>query len=859
MKYFTVALLLVVVSSYGQEKIFIVTSKGGAMYGGTLASFDPDGGNLKVDVNFGRHLKSPAPLNLQGNDGFLYSLGYDARGAGIFKIRPNGIEYQQILAFKNDAFDDEGLSDGALVLSNGVIYGSTHLGGSHSSGVVFRVNEDGTNYKRLHNFKYAQSAVVKPATMVLGSDGFLYGTNHVGAGLDGVIYSVATDGSAFKEVLDFHSVDMRQPYDLIQGANGKLYGLCLTENNGWVVLFRVNNDGTGFEVIHLFSDGDNPAYGIRQAADGTIYGVLVNGDGAIFTCLPDGTDYKKIYTFTTAAGTIPSGKIVQAEDGFLYGRTLSVGSNGMGTTFRILLDGSAFEVLSHSTLAGISSPPMLDESGIVYGLASGGGQFNGGAVYNIQSGSEQVVYDFGGADLTDYYLSAGLTNVEGNMLTMANSFVSLGSTMIVGLSANRSLITHSLSDTARSSLMSRPVLGSDGFLYVVNEWAGEFHTGTIFKCKPDGSSYGVVHNFSSLGGINPVGTLLVGLDGRLYGTCFRGGNYNFGVIYSVNLDGTGYTVLHHFNNPTGVYPRCGLIQSSDGTLFGSARNLFSIRPDGTNYKELFHFKDNERKYGELTLEAAYLYGALTFGGSNSNGAIFRMKTNGSDYTILHHFNGMDGSTPASTLLPYAGAFYGTTSAGGAFGFGTVYKLDASSGGFTKIMDLSLKTGAFPMGDLMGICVPTAKPIVTISGTTLASSAALGNQWFRNGVIIPGADGITYEPSSAGVYSVAAGFSGCISPMSDGVMVNVTGLENEFPQGLVKFFPNPTNNLLFVHANSHAVIENVSISDAMGNLIVNHDGVIGPEWYYDMSRHSGGVYIIKAFVDGRQTYTKVLRN
>ena len=47
------------------------------------------------------------------------------------------------------------------------------------------------------------------------------------------------------------------------------------------------------------------------------------------------------------------------------------------------------------------------------------------------------------------------------------------------------------------------------------------------------------------------------------------------------------------------------------------------------------------------------------------------------------------------------------------------------------------------------------------------------------------------------------------------MVNVTGLENEFPQGLVKFFPNPTNNLLFGHANSHAVIENVSISDVMG--------------------------------------------
>ncbi|HEX6223915.1 MAG TPA: choice-of-anchor tandem repeat GloVer-containing protein, partial [Chryseolinea sp.] len=809
--------------------------------------------------NFGNHLINPGPINLKGSDGFLYGLGGSVTGAGIFKVRPDGTEYQQILSFKGGDWTGEGFTDGTMVLKDGVIYGSTHLGGEFLSGVVYSVNEDGTNYQRLHNFTYPISNLPRPATMVLGLDGKLYGTHHVGGGYGGNIYAMMIDGTGFREVLDFNAVGMREPQDLIQGADQKLYGLGLDESNGWPMLFRVNNDGTAFELLHVFSHGDSPAYGIRQAVDGTIYGAIVNGDGAIFTCLPDGTDYRIIHNFSLPDGRVPSGKIVQGADGLLYGRTRLGGSNGMGTTFRIKLDGSAFEVLTHSTLGGTSSVPIVEDPGVIFGFTSGGGQFNGGTLYTIDSGLEKVVYDFGAPNLAEAYAGSGPIEADGNILTMGKPSSPLSSTMITALKKDKSFITYSLLDDESANGPLQPVLAPDGFLYSVYAFGGDFHTGILFKCKPDGSSYSVVHNFSPSGGAHPVGPVVVGSDGRLYGNCFQGGNSNFGVIYAINPDGTGYTVLHHFNFPTGEYPQSGLVQSSDGTLFGSASNLFSIRPDGTNYKELQAFQNNEMSNAELTLESGYLYGTVRLGGSNSKGAIFRMKMNGSDYTILHNFNGTDGAAPASTLLPYAGALYGTASDGGAFGFGTVYKIDISNGGFTKIIDLSLKTGGSPVGSLMGVCVPADKPIVTVSGTTLISNASLGNQWFRDGTIIAGANGATYEPSSAGVYSVAAGFSGCVSPLSDGVMVNVTGIESESSQGLVKFFPNPTENLLFIDANTHTVIEDVSISDTMGNVIANHEGVAGPEWHYDMSQHSRGVYIIKAFVNGRQTSAKVIRN
>ena len=70
-----------------------------------------------------------------------------------------------------------------------------------------------------------------------------------------------------------------------------------------------------------------------------------------------------------------------------------------------------------------------------------------------------------------------------------------------------------------------------------------------------------------------------------------------------------------------------------------------------------------------------LYGSTENGGdSNDDGTIFMLDNTGKE-TLLHTFNGVDGSRPmAGVIADSAGNLYGTTYQGGAFGYGTVFKI-----------------------------------------------------------------------------------------------------------------------------------------------------------------------------------------
>src|SRR5438046_42192 len=70
-----------------------------------------------------------------------------------------------------------------------------------------------------------------------------------------------------------------------------------------------------------------------------------------------------------------------------------------------------------------------------------------------------------------------------------------------------------------------------------------------------------------------------------------------------------------------------------------------------------------------------LYGTTEFGGTTSEGTIFKL-TSGGTLTVLHSFTGTpDGSLPRSGLIQAIdGNFYGMASEGGSAAFGTVFKM-----------------------------------------------------------------------------------------------------------------------------------------------------------------------------------------
>src|SRR5262245_18780012 len=83
-----------------------------------------------------------------------------------------------------------------------------------------------------------------------------------------------------------------------------------------------------------------------------------------------------------------------------------------------------------------------------------------------------------------------------------------------------------------------------------------------------------------VGGHSPNAGLLEGSDGKLYGTTSQGGSDRLGTVFSVNANGSGYSVLHAFNLDEGKASGAMLIEASDGSLYGTTLSRTS---DGVSH------------------------------------------------------------------------------------------------------------------------------------------------------------------------------------------------------------------------------------------------------------------------------------
>lgn len=337
-----------------------------------------------------------------------------------------------------------------------------------------------------------------------------------------------------------------------------------------------------YELLHEFTgtdgDGAGPEGGLTMSG-GKFYGTTQHGGdsdmGTIFSIGVNGSGYEVLHSFAPATdgGFSRSTLAVSADGNTLYGTTWAgqVGDNGgtqLGTLYSMSKDGSNFTVLH--TFAQFS-----------------GGQLDGGAPVGSVTLSGSTLY--------------GMTLVHG-----AND---VGTIFSVSTSGNDFQVLHpfapGVSDGA-SPYGSLTLSGST--LYGMTTAGGTEDKGTIFKINTDGTGFQVIHSFFDTDpGWMPEGNLTMSADGNtLYGAA-KGEDDSGGILFSVNTDGTGFTVLHDFaltGDTEGYSPQGSLLLVGD-TLYGANRNggysgerwgynedgtLFSIKTDGTDFKVLFSFE-----------------------------------------------------------------------------------------------------------------------------------------------------------------------------------------------------------------------------------------------------------------------------
>lgn len=348
--------------------------------------------------------------------------------------------------------------------------------------------------------------------------------------------------------------------------------------------------------------------------------------------------------------------------------------------------------------------------------------YEGGTVValNTGTGTARVVYSFGGND--GYSPESAPIEVSGTLYGMAaegGDGFDGGTIYSLNPKKGKGKLLYSFCGNQNCPDGAFPVstlLELNGLLYGTTDLGGsgsceggEPGCGTVFTFDLSTGAEKVLHAFCNKGscqhGSRPWGGVIE-LNGVLYGTTSYGGGgagcddtgLGCGVVYSLDPNTGAETVLHTFAGASqdGGTPLAGLIDVN-GMLYGTTEHggsnspcdtwdgcgtVFSIDPV-SGAETILHVFQNDGKDGEnpvapLIQVKGKLYGTTVNGGAYGYGTVFELDLTTGKETVLYSFcseqNCTDGSRPYAGLIDVRGILYGTTFQGGANGYGTVFSL-----------------------------------------------------------------------------------------------------------------------------------------------------------------------------------------
>lgn len=363
--------------------------------------------------------------------------------------------------------------------------------------------------------------------------------------------------------------------------------------------------------------------------------------------------------------------------------------------------------ISFSSLAIYAQPE-------IWGLTSSGGQYGGGNLFKTDMNGENpsIEYEFFVANgMSPYYTKLceasngklyGLTYYSRHGGGILFEYDPLNNKYSIG----KDLIDEIDGQYPKGSLMQ----ASDGKLYGMTSYGGLNNKGVIFEFDPFTYSYNVIHNFNGTDGERPYGGLIQASNGKLYGMTYQGGTSGKGVIFEYDIYYDIYTKIYDFtsnySNPNG-----DLYEASDGKLYGLTCNhglLFSYDYVTDNFTILYTFFSNpnsgEYPYGSL-IEGSVgkLYGLTEEGPVYTFGSLFEYDFINDSLRTVFCFNNNPfyGCSPYGSLEKAAnGKLYGLTSNVGPNYIGTIFEYDPINDTLIKIFDFNNITGGEPLGTLL---------------------------------------------------------------------------------------------------------------------------------------------------------------
>jgi len=370
-----------------------------------------------------------------------------------------------------------------------------------------------------------------------------------------------------------------------------------------------------------------------EGSDGNFYGAAggAGNDGTIFRVTPDGT-LTTLHSFNGSDGRNPQAGLLHATDDNFYGTTSAGGASNHGTVYKLTPQGTFSLLHNFSGWDGASPWARLVQGrdGNFYGTTLSGGAHGGGTVFMITPG----------ATFTTLYAFCSQSNCTDGALPDAG-------------------------------LMQ----ASDGNFYGTTSLGGSYgyeYGGTVFKLTPSGTLttlYSFCSQSNCTDGASPYAGLMQASDGNFYGTTVQGGTYDQGTVFKMTPSGT-LTSLYSFCSqdycPDGYDPRSGVMQATDGTLYGTTTSggvwgypggcgtIFKITADG-NLTTLFSFiiflPTDCYPTGLLQASNGNLYGLTSGLTSGTFGTFFQFYTTGKTLYTYTSANGTITSTDGIINCP----------------------------------------------------------------------------------------------------------------------------------------------------------------------------------------------------------------
>jgi uncharacterized repeat protein (TIGR03803 family) len=570
-------------------------------------------------------------------------------------------------------------------------------------------------------------------TLLMDGSGNLYGTAaNGGASGVGTVFELVHGSGTLTTLATFNGANGANPHSsLILDASGNLYGTTAAGGSA--------NDGTVFELASgsgtittlasfTGTNGANPEAGLVMDASGNLYGTTTNAgasnDGTVFEVAAGSGAITALASFNGANGANPMGVLILDGSGNLHGTTANGGASSDGTVFEVVAGSGAITALASFTGSNGAHPQaglVMDGSGNLYGTAADGGASNQGTVFEVLHGSGTLTALVSFNDPTNgaYPQGSLVMDSSGNLYgttengPILNGAIRQGS--VFELTAGSGTLTTLAAFWGTRGVNPLTGLAMDGSdnLYGTTQGQNENGFSKVFELAPATRTVTVLAQFSHPTGSYPLAGVVMDGSGNLYGTAAFGGAFGAGTVFELAAGSGGITALASFNGSNGTNPEGNMVIDGSGNLYGTTRNggaygdgtVFELAAGSGTITTLASFNgtNGSGPLGGLLLDGSgNLYGTTTGGGAAGYGAVFEVVHGRGAITTLASFPGGNEQDPeeCNLIMDGQGNLYGTAEARNSGYYGAVFEVAAGSGKITTLAAFNRKTGSLPVGGVV---------------------------------------------------------------------------------------------------------------------------------------------------------------